>query len=413
MFMSNSISNRYLILLLILFCLNPICGIVLTTFIVLFGNEEISIKSLSLLFVMLALYMGLLNATKIPASDQVQYMNAYLLVPKQTIWESLTNIYGERYLTGGTTKEMGYGLLNIVGYYLSFGSYPLFIVEFTVFMYLLCFHSFRRLFCAIRKSNSIALSVAAAYIMCFFSQYFNLTIHLQRQEIATAVMLYGIVDYCIVEHYTWKRFLIPVFAFTLHTSLGLFLPLFCIRKLCKNKIAKKQLIIIIGCIFFLVSICVLVASSLLSSIGGDSYALERLSEAGNSTEDSFDFKFLLVFTIPLLFIVLKNIFSKLKSDYTKEYLFYIFFLALAIFYMLTPDSTMQYRYFMMSYSFWPFIIPLLYKKKSLCISMILTFVCVFLFLRFFITFENMAWHYTSVDNALTCNVVSLYLKNPF
>lgn len=413
MVISNAPIDKYLILLFILFCLNPVCGIILTTIMVLLNSKEISNKSLSVLFIMLALYMGLLNATKIPASDQIQYMNAYLMVPKQTVWESLTNIYGEKYHVAGTTKEMGYGLLNILGYAFSFGYYPLFIVEFTVLMYLLCFNSIRRLLRVIRPANFIQLSVAGAFIMCFFSQFFNLTIHLQRQEIATAVMLYGIVDYCIIEHYTWKRFLIPTIAFTLHTSLGLFLPLFCIRKLCKNKIEKKQLFIILGCIIFLVSICVFVATSLLSSFGMDSYAVERLANAGSSTEDTFDYKFLLMFTAPLLYIVLKNILGKHGTDNSKEYLFYIFFLLLVTFYMLTPDSTMQYRYFMMSYSFWPFIIPLLYVKKSRFISILLTLICVFLFFRFFLTFESMAWHYTSIDNALTCNVISLFLKNPF
>ena len=357
--------------------------------------------------------MGLLNATKVPASDQIQYMNAYMLIPKQTIWESLTNIYGINYSGEGTTKEMGYGLLNIIGYVTSFGYYPLFILEFTVLMYMFCFKSIKRLFDAIRPSNSLTLTIAAWYIMGFFSQYFNLTIHLQRQEIATTVMLVGIVDYCVSEKYTWKQFIVPVLAMTLHTSVGLFLPLFLIRKLCKDRITKTKLLAILGVIIALITTSVVIASSLLSSLGGDLYALDRLSNAGSSTENSFNYNFLLAFTVPLLFIAIKNILSKSKVDRTKENLFYIFYLELAFFYLLTPDATMQYRYFMMSYSFWPFIIPLAFRRQSMAESVTLTSICVFLFFRFFLTFEDMAWHYTSLENALTCNVISLFLKNPF
>lgn len=119
-----------------------------------------------------------------------------------------------------------------------------------------------------------------------------------------------------------------------------------------------------GLVIVIVLSCVAIAGSMLNSLGGDVYALERLSDAGNSTEDSFSYSFLMIFTLPLVLIIAKNVFSKEKNENkTQEYLFYVFFLAIVIFYLLTPDATMQYRYFMMSYSFWPFVIPLLFSKS--------------------------------------------------
>ena len=413
MLLESNQENKNLVVLFLLFCINPILGIIILTIFTLYSKKVSSNRPLNFLFLMMAIYMGLLNATKIPASDQIQYMNAYLLVPQQSIWASLTNIYGEHYNGAGTTKEMGYGFLNIIGYIFSLGYYPLFILEFTICLYMLCFNAIKRLFVVIRPQNYYSLVIASAYVMCFFSQYFNLTIHLQRQEIATAVMLYGIVDYCVSRNFTLKKFLIPLVAVSLHTSLGLFLPLFCIRKCCKNQIGKKQLFVILGCIVVIISFCTLVAKALLSSLGSDSYALERLSEAGSSNEESFSYGFLLLFTLPLLLITARNIIKKTFVDNTCEYLFYIFYFTLVAFYLITPDATMQYRYFMMSYSFWPFIIPLLFRKRSMYQTVVLTSLCTFLFLRFFITFESMAWHYTSVENALTCNVFSLFMKNSF
>ena len=136
-------SKVAIILLFVIFFIYPLAGIVGTTFVILRHKSQRWL--LPTLFIMLAVYMGIINATKIPESDQVQYMNAYRLVPYQTIWESLTNIYG-RTDGVGTTKEMGYGLLNLVGYYLSFGYYPLFILLFTVVLYLIYFKSIYKLY---------------------------------------------------------------------------------------------------------------------------------------------------------------------------------------------------------------------------------------------------------------------------
>lgn len=120
---------------------------------------------------MLALYMGLINVTKVPYSDQVQYMNAYLLVPKQSIWQSLTNIYGERTMTSGSTKEMGYGLLNIIGYVTSFGSYPLFVLEFICLLYWLYFMAIKRFFEIVSPAYSVSCILAASMILCFLANF--------------------------------------------------------------------------------------------------------------------------------------------------------------------------------------------------------------------------------------------------
>lgn len=240
MLLNNNQENRNLLVLFLLFCINPILGIVILTMFIICNNKVSCNRPLYLLFFMMAIYMGLLNATKTPASDQIQYMNAYLLVPKQSIWTSLTNIYGEHYNGAATTKEMGYGFLNIIGYILSFGYYPLFVLEFTLSLYMLGFVAIKRFFRVVRPNNWLILTMSAIYIMCFYSQYFNLTIHLQRQEIATAVMLMAIVDYCVSEKYTYKKFMLPLFAMTLHTSVGIFLPFSVYVKYLKMNLARNS-----------------------------------------------------------------------------------------------------------------------------------------------------------------------------
>ena len=211
-------NSRLMLLASLLFLLMPICGILFCT--VLAMNDRSGDKRLlTVLFLFLSLYMGAINATKVPYSDQVQYMNAYLLVPHQSFLESLTNIYGNKFST--TYKEMGFGLLNFVGYYLSLGNYQLFVVEYSVLLYMLMMVSVRKFIDYMGVRPQLPFVVSAVFSLCFYSQYFNLTIHLQRQMIATAVMLWALVDSTVKQKPNW---IVAIIAVTLHTSTGLFLP---------------------------------------------------------------------------------------------------------------------------------------------------------------------------------------------
>ena len=393
-------SKVAIILLFVIFFIYPLAGIVGTTFVILRHKSQRWL--LPTLFIMLAVYMGIINATKIPESDQVQYMNAYRLVPYQTIWESLTNIYG-RTDGVGTTKEMGYGLLNLVGYYLSFGYYPLFILLFTVVLYLIYFKSIYKLYSFCNITDKIPHVIAACFILCFFSQFFNLTIHLQRQVIATAVMIYCIVSYCEQGKPNWILILI---ATSLHTSVVLFVPLFFIRYFFKNLGLKQILLIIIVMVTLIASLFVL-ALKLLPLIG--LYGIERLAKAGLSQEKAFETSFMLFFSAPLLFIALKNILRDRKHPNHGENLFYLFYIYVLLFSLLTPDATMKYRYFMMSYAFWPIILPLLFKRPTIIAKSYLFLVSTFFFFRFFITFNDMTWKYAPMEIISTTNALSIFL----
>lgn len=415
-YVNNGAIKKIIFFFCILYLILPVVAIVFLFGMLFYQSRaKIDTRYLFLFFGMLALYMGLINVTKVPYSDQVQYMNAYLLVPKQSIWQSLTNIYGERTMTSGSTKEMGYGLLNIIGYVTSFGSYPLFVIEFICLLYWLYFMAIKRFFEIVSPAYSVSCILAASMILCFFSQFFNLTIHLQRQEIATAVMIYAIVDYSVTDKYHLKQFLIPLFSVTLHTSVGLFLPLFFVKQFFKGIVKRKQVLVVISVVLILLVLSTVLAASLLSSLGGQEiYALDRMAVAGSSEEDTFDISFILIFNIPLIFISLKNIwYPSLFGEETKENVFYLFYLIVSSFTLLTPDATMRYRYFMMSYAFWPFLLPLLIKKKNSLLKPYLLVVVAFLFFRFFATFEAMPWKYASLEDVLTDNVVFLYLCNPF
>lgn len=66
---------------------------------------------------------------------------------------------------------------------------------------------------------------------------------------------------------------------------------------------------------------------------------------------------------------------------------------------------MQYRYFMMSYSFMPFILPLMFKRNNNYRKIYLFLIAAFFLFRFYATFEDMVWDYASVEDVLLKNYI--------
>lgn len=386
----------------IIFLLFPLGGILITTATIIILKIK-NKKSFMFLFLLLAIYMGAINATKIPVSDQLNYMNAYFSVPKQSLWQSLTNIYGSKYAEDFTTKEMGYGFLNIIGYYISFGYYPLFILQFTTLLYMMFFVSIYKFFNFIKLHNKGVHIISAIFILCFFTQFFNLTIHLQRQMIATAVVFYAIIDSIIKQK---VNYLFLVISITLHTSTALFLPIFLLIYIYRKiRIKNWQVLSILLVLAVLTRFLPILSSILLSSMGENNYALNRLTSAGSSTEGRVSFLFTIIFSAPMIIISLYNLF---KEKFSKnEHILYLSYLYIFLFISITPDNTMQYRYFMMSYGFMPFILPLLIRKSGILSYLYLSIISTFFLFRFYLTFEDITYQYAPVEDIITNNIFNL------
>jgi hypothetical protein len=369
------------------------------------STKHPSKKVVYFFFFLLALYLGDINSTKVPLSDQVMYQEAFKLVPHRNLWQNLTGIYG---LSGGaTTKEMGYGLFNIIGYYVSLGVYPLFILLGTTLIYMLYYDAIYQFYNYIKKGVTIYYIVAAVLTLSFFTQFFNLTIHLERQYLATTFTMYALVRTIVTHRIPW---ILLILAATLHTSTGVFLPLFLLRQFKKNLSLKWTFIIIGG-------LCVIMASLnfiLGAFLSGDSdvYAVQRLQDMdGEGREERMSTSLVLLAAVPLYYITLKNLLfyrHLLKRD---EVLIFMFYLFITIFALANPNNTMQYRFFMMSYSFIPFILPLLFRKDSLVCRSYLVVISAFMVLRFYLTFEQITFTYAPVEDVIFENFFGLFDKN--
>lgn len=400
---SSRQSDKLLFLLVgVVFMIMPIVGIIFSTTIV-FLDRARNKKYLFFLFILLSLYMGGINATKTPASDQIQYMNAYMQVPHQSFIESLTNIYGDK--ARSTYKEMGYGLLNFMGYYLSLGNYKLFIVEFSVLLYMLMMVSIYKFFSILKVRPLTPYIVSAAFMLCFFSQYFNLTIHLQRQMIAVSVMLWAIVNATIKQKVNW---IIPLFAVTLHTSVALFLPFFMLVYI-RNRLKIWHIFALLAVFCLIMGVLSTIFSAFSTILGIGIYGIERLANAGTSVESRFDSKIVILFSLPLIYISIRELWLQRKEIRHRVNLLYIIYCILICFSYLNPDNTMQYRYFMMSYSFMPFILPLLFMRMKKFSQLYLFSISTFLIFRFYFTFDDLVWDYAPVYDILLQNYIGLLI----
>ena len=120
---------------LLFMILPPVVGLPYAIYTISHGVIKKEKTDYFVFFICIAFYLAAINATKIPGGDQVNYYVAYMNVPIKGFWYSLCNIYGllRNYETESTqiSGEFMNGVYNYVGYYLTFGYYPLFEFLFT------------------------------------------------------------------------------------------------------------------------------------------------------------------------------------------------------------------------------------------------------------------------------------------
>lgn len=404
--MSTYKNNNICVFALLTFMIFPLLGISIMLLANL-SHERIDKFRLLFFFVLLACYLGVINATKIPISDQWYYWQAYKEVPKMGLEGSLHNVYSSFYFTTATsTKDMGFGLLNYIGYYLTLGCYPLFILVFTAILYYCLFYAIFKYFTYLFNDLEAKQRILSGVVtIAFFTQFFNLTIHLQRQEIATSFIVLAMVLYIVRGQRNW---LLICLAISLHTSVIMFFPIFFTVKLVEHK-SKKWLVYFILCVSLVFLTLTNIAQYFLNAFNTDSsVVINRLANMGNSEEERMSMGIVLFMSLPMLYISIKRLFFQQQVQIKRERIMLLFYIVIMIFVFITPDNTMQYRFFMMTYIYIPFILPLL-LKNTLYDRMWLTLLPFIMVLRFFFTFENIAFEYASIDEIIFYNPLSLLL----
>lgn len=421
--------SQVIVELIIFLLLPPIIGLPLVIYRALQykSNNNTNATNYMAFMMCIAAYLAAINATKAPGGDQVNYFVAYKNVPEQGFIGSLIHIYGlSAQLNPEMTQISGEfmnGVYNYIGYYLTFGYYPLFAAIFTFMQYFLIFIGLYN-FCQCLRKPHIPI-VTGCLIIAFFYLFFNLTMQIQKQFMAQCIMMYVIGKYANTGKMEWKLWIIVGIAIFTHAATGLFLPLLLYKPLREN--LHKKSIIILGGIFFLF---VFLGPQLAGNITSDnnstlSYGLSRLA-ASEGAKDGASLNeedmlirgmnvapaHLIVIGFPILFIVLKNLFLNRKRIRTggENLILNIVLLLLLSIIAMTNQPTAQYRYFMMLYAFMPFIYPFAFPKINQR-NNFLKLLSVIMITWFYLDFEKIIWHYAPEIDIILKSPIFLIFSN--
>ena len=379
---------------IVLFLLNPLASLICILNLIINGRWH-SEDALNVWSILLALWISLFNATKIPESDQLMYQGWYVSAVDYT---NLKTIFS---YSGAVYKEPIYGLFQSVMHFVFNGNIHLFWISVSFIEYYLLFKSIEII---LLNSQRDYKCVICGIICCaFFTQFFSLTLHLIRQMLAFSIILYAIALRCKDNKIHYIYFII---APLIHTTSILFV-LLALYKPIYHQLKKKQILFLAGILLALILGSIIVGSFMMSLIGennSSSYLFRRMQQ---QSDEGNDFNILITFVliIPLLIISIVNLKRLNKRHQFSSPLYPIIhlFLFLSLFVIgMSARPLIQYRFAFVTYYFIGFILPLLFNNKNKFNNTYYIAISSFFILRFFITFNNGTWNYAiNITDILT------------
>lgn len=345
------------------------------------------------LFTMLALWLAGMNATKIPASDQIAYEGMYRNVPNFTFFEALTKLQvNMSNITTETYLEPVYKAFCYMGYYLTFGNSYWYFAFVTFVIYMATFYCVYRV---LNYGGYESKTIITGIIICaFFFQFFNETAHAIRQFLAGCIILLAILKKNESRKNQWWLYTLALLT---HKSTILFV-LFCLIPVDFVKKRKYLLLSVIVVAIGTYFMSQLSASLMLLGFN-DSYVLSR---AANESKEFSEMNKLILYSVsvPIIFICLRALLTNNKETEKIKYFLFISLL-LSVFVVSCGKNTLfQGRYFFYLYSIVPFVIPLLFKEDSELRKPYLSILCIFMPIYFFNSFKTCIWQYADTIELL-------------
>lgn len=372
----------------ILFLLFPVLGIIIATF---FAIKIENRQLILFLLVLLVLYLSALNTTKVPVSDMMVYLRMYNSVPQNGYHNTLM------FLTkGSTTKDVGYASLVYLLYYIFSGNQYLFI--FTVSIFTLSFFFVAIYKFGIEYGFPSYLIVAELLAIAFFTQYFSLTFHLVRQELATSIFFYALT----FRHLSIKRFIVwSIVASSIHSSIVAIIMFSIIPFMNQELTVKKMAILVGGALSFAV-----LASSLGAFLsdnyeleGSIGYSVSRMAEAGGGEQDLVKMsRIIYVFSALILILSVIEMFKN-KGKVVYPEVINICFVWSVLVLGMSVSPLLQKRFYFIEYNFLPFVIFLFFRHNPQLLKVVCICVVFFLEVRFYANLNN-AFQYAPFEEVL-------------
>lgn len=351
-----------------------------------------------LLMFCVAIYLGAINATKHPSGDQVNYYVAYMNVPTLGFIKSLIYIYGTNYyVDSSSTKISGEfmnGVYNYVGYYLTFGYYPLFAALYTFVEYMMIYMGLYKVF---RKMQMPKYPIVCGVItLAFFYLFFQYTLQIQKQFFAQSIMMYVLGSYAEKGKMTIRLWVIAVCSILTHASTGLFLP-FLLFKPLRGRLTKKWMAFIALMLFAFILYGPRMAESVATEDSGVAgYGMKRFAESEGQEDlaSKLVMSQVLVIAVPMFLIVFRQLWMhrNLLIDKAQAFILNIALLLLLAVASMYSKPLAQIRYFMMLLAFMPFVYPFVSAKlprRNFCLMAIAIVMVVW----FYAQFSFIVWDY--------------------
>jgi hypothetical protein len=329
----------------------------------LYGDKSINL--INLCCVLCAVFMGCINAVKVPENDLLWFLDTY---KKASTTGYIDYIYGVGLnMYESALKDPVYTTFVWVMNRLLGGNVTLFKFFITLLNYLLLNKSIVK-FC--RHFNfSINETIAGVFLMCFIPYIFTMSLQLVRQFLAGSLFVYLLVDICFYKRINW----ILIFCMGLiHSSALFFIPFlllpFMDKPVSQNKI--YYVFTIIGIVGLQIISLYLVNTGLFNSDNPMSYAVERASRDAMFGYVLPTWKVIVVCIIGIFHFYLAYI--KIKKDNPntglRRYCNTLIFLSIFILLNL-HQSEISFRFLSYFFPFLPFMIVWwLNKLKKIIIN---------------------------------------------
>lgn len=400
--------------LIVFLLLPPIIGLPIVIFKAFQYRHNITLTHYMAFIVCIAVYFATINSTKAPSGDQVQYYAAYMNVPQMGFVKSLVYIYGLD--VGEEAKsisgEFMNGVYNYIGYYITFGYYPLYAALLTFANYILIFLGLYKFTQTLKKPH-IPL-VCGVLILSFFYLYFQYLLQIQKQFLAQSIIMYVLGSYALSGKMGKKEWIMTACAIFTHASTTLFLP-FLIFKPLRRRLTKIGLL----CLGILFSILIIIgpqlAGNLASSMGDSAllYGANRLaqSEINNDMEFGLVWSQVFVIALPMAWIVLRKLWTERKTlEQSHAFILNVVLLLLLAVVAMFKQPLAQYRYFMMLFAFMPFIYPFICKNMQHR-DTILKIIAGIMIIWFYYQFDKIVWHYAPEMDIIIKSPILLLFGN--
>lgn len=378
--------DKIIFLSLFIYSISPFFSILIMALLIV--SVQLKSDKIFLFFiVLLSLYLGLINSTKVPESDLVGYYDIYLLAKNYSLYDYLLLM----------NKEPFYFFLNYVLFYLFLGNKMLFMIGITMLSYCFYFFAIYKYMKCIGSDNH--LIVFALMLAAFFPQLFSLSAHLIRQFLAASILMYAIVIRLFYEKRSWPY---SAFAVLTHSTALLFLPLMYVLRL-KRKNDFHVFFIFLCAVFVYFLFSSNIGLIVIDIFGKNifTYPFMRMGHGfylGSKGLSNVAYFLMIVLLIISLFISYRGIRS--ESDKVNAGLYQlsniVFFISFFIIFNL-GHTVLSSRFLFYLYFIAPLMLPFVFAGKQWGVVVLRTTIISILVIFFIYRLEYGVWEYGDIS----------------